>query len=319
MGKTAPDKNRLSDQMDKIFLLSLLSILTTGRGLKTGLGRVTCSPSDHNIHLSKSSHKTLDIQCSLTVDINSFPSFHWDIDKVRNCPKSSIRSQTYVTQNSTVKTIVIASEVFIDQKSSLMRSLVRLTLTASVDSQTVEDVVYRISCGSDSSLILICVFTAVGLVSILGAVLSLLVIKRRRHLQPAPVTQSVREDIWSDVDLSDNNGYTNQAFQGDMIDNLTSISNENFTDRPISRFISQISASRAVQDPEFLDADDLPCLRLATVALGGGADQGAGQLSVRDYEELEVVQEDLGSGYTTVRKIDSGEYGFLPTTSLILH
>ena len=120
-----------------------------------------------------------------------------------------------------------------------------------------------------------------------------------------------------------------------MIDNLTSISNENFTDRPISRFISQISASRAVQDPEFLDADDLPCLRLATVALGGGADQGAGQLSVRDYEvsplapshygciysyqELEVVQEDLGSGYTTVRKIDSGEYGFLPTTSLILH
>ena len=145
------------------------------------------------------------------MDINSFPSFHWDIDKVRNCPKSSIRSQTYVTQNSTVKTIVIASEVFIDQKSSLMRSLVRLTLTASVDSQTVEDVVYRISCGSDSSLILICVFTAVGLVSILGAVLSLLVIKRRRHLQPAPVT--VREDIWTDVDLSDNNGYTNQAFQ----------------------------------------------------------------------------------------------------------
>ena len=69
------------------------------------------------------------------MDINSFPSFHWDIDKVRNCPKSSIRSQTYVTQNSTVKTIVIASEVFIDQKSSLMRSLVRLTLTASVDSQ----------------------------------------------------------------------------------------------------------------------------------------------------------------------------------------
>ena len=74
-----------------------------------------------------------------------------------------------------------------------------------------------------------------------------------------------------------------------MIDNLTSISNENFTDRPISRFISQISASRAVQDPEFLDADDLPCLRLATVALGGGADQGAGQLSVRDYEVSPVA------------------------------
>ena len=121
--------------------------------------------------------------------------------------------------------------------------------------------------------------------------------------------------------------------QGDMIDNLTSISNENYAERPISKFISQISATRAHQDPEFVDADDLPCLRRATVALGGGADHGAGQLVVRDYEvrqryvvmghtstiyqELEVVQEDLGSGYTTVRKIDSGEYGFLPTTSLI--
>ena len=40
---------------------------------------------------------------------------------------------------------------------------------------------------------------------------------------------------------------------------------------------------------------------------------------IYSYQELEVVQEDLGSGYTTVRKIDSGEYGFLPTTSLILH
>ena len=33
-------------------------------------------------------------------------------------------------------------------------------------------------------------------------------------------------------------------------------------------------------------------------------------------QELEVIQEDLGSGYTTVRTA-SGEFGFLPTTSLI--
>ena len=73
--------------------------------------------------------------------------------------------------------------------------------------------------------------------------------------------------------------------QGDLIDNnLTSISNENYADRPISRFISQISAVRAQEDPEFVSADDLPALRRATVALGGGADLGAGQLRVRDYE-----------------------------------
>ena len=72
--------------------------------------------------------------------------------------------------------------------------------------------------------------------------------------------------------------------QGDVTDNLTSISNENYADRPISRFISQISAVRAQEDPEFVSADDLPALRRAVVALGGGADLGAGQLNVMDYE-----------------------------------
>ena len=74
------------------------------------------------------------------------------------------------------------------------------------------------------------------------------------------------------------------CLQGDVIDNLTSISNENYADRPISRFISQISAVRAHEDPEFVSADDLPALRRAVVALGGGADLGAGQLRVMDYE-----------------------------------
>ena len=38
--------------------------------------------------------------------------------------------------------------------------------------------------------------------------------------------------------------------------------------------------------------------------------------STFSLQELEVIQEDLGSGYTTVRTA-SGEFGFLPTTSLI--
>ena len=33
-----------------------------------------------------------------------------------------------------------------------------------------------------------------------------------------------------------------------------------------------------------MSADDLPALRRATVALGGGADLGAGQIDVMDYE-----------------------------------
>jgi len=296
--------------MEKIFLLLLL--LNTVHGLNSKIENLECSPNDHKIHLSKSSPKRFHILCTLTVNINSSFYSAWDIDKVRNSPGSYIRSRTQVSQNSTLKNIIIESEVFIDQASSVMKSVVRLTLAVSVDSVELQEVIYTVSCGTDSSLILICVFTSVGLLSISGALVSLFIIKRRRERAPAPLTQP-DEDLWADVDLSD----SNTGFQGDMIDNLTSISNENYSERPISKFISQISATRANQDPEFVDADDLPCLRRATVNLGGGADHGAGQLTVRDYEELEVVQEDLGSGYTTVRKIQSGEYGFLPTTSLI--
>ena len=42
------------------------------------------------------------------------------------------------------------------------------------------------------------------------------------------------------------------------------------------------------------------------------------KVKVRDYEELEVIQRDLGSGYTAIRTA-AGLYGFLPTTSLIFH
>ena len=73
---------------------------------------------------------------------------------------------------------------------------------------------------------------------------------------------------------------------------MTSVSNDNYADRPISRYISQISASRRQESQadvpihdEFGDEDDiLPSLGRAVVAVGGGADLGAGQIRVRDHE-----------------------------------
>ena len=113
-----------------------------------------------------------------------------------------------------MKTISFDSEVFVDQKSSLMKSKVRLTLAVSVDGLSLDDVVYRVSCGSDSSLILLCVFCCVGVLSITGALLSLLVIKRRRQARPAsPVSATNEDDVWSDVDLTDGNRHTNRGFQ----------------------------------------------------------------------------------------------------------
>ena len=226
------ESNWMFSQMEKIFLLVLgphlllfLTQLKTVHGLKSRINHLECTPDDHKIHLSKSSRKTFPIRCTLTgllmfysnhhrdfilnlVNVNSEWYSAWDIDKVRNSPGSYIRSQTQVTQNSTVQNIIIDSEVFIDQKSSVMKSVVRLTLSVSVDSVALEEVVYTVSCGSDSSLILICVFGSVGLLSICGALVSFFIVRRRRQRAPAPLTQS-DEDLWADVDLSD----TNTGFQ----------------------------------------------------------------------------------------------------------
>ena len=82
-------------------------------------------------------------------------------------------------------------------------------------------------------------------------------------------------------------------------------------------------------------ANDLPSLGRVEVAVGGGADLGAGQLVLRDHEVrshtkcfkiklrdslqvVDVIQRDTGTGYTTVRKINTEEYGFVPSSSLIL-
>ena len=104
-----------------------------------------------------------------------------------------------------------------------MKSKVRLSLAVSVDGLGLEDVLYRISCGSDSSLILICVFTSVGVLSLTVALLSLLVIKRRRQAPPGSAVSATNEDdVWSDVDLTDSNHLTNQGFQvgGDWFSQL---------------------------------------------------------------------------------------------------
>ena len=108
---------------------------------------------------------------------------------------------------------------------------------------------------------------------------------------------------------------------------MTSVSNDNYSDRPISRYISQISANRRQDepqstnqnhDPDFGEDDILPSLGRAVVAVGGGADLGAGQIRVRDHEEVDIIQRDLGTGYTAIRKLDTGEYGFIPTSSLVV-
>ena len=203
---------------------------------------------------------------------------------------------------------------------------------------------FKLIFGNNTNLILIAVGSVFGtliLVSVISGSILLVIRKRRRPRTGDGIggnhsSQDAQEDDWHDVDLRaddlrsqqilprqsddfsehENVGVTNNGYE-DVLDNLTSLANENFSERPISKFISQMSAEPIVVDPEFVDADRLPAMGTARVALGGGADLGAGQVHVRDHEELEVIQRDLGSGYTAIRKISTGEYGFLPTSSLI--
>ena len=71
-------------------------------------------------------------------------------------------------------------------------------------------------------------------------------------------------------------------------DDLTGLQNENYHDRPISRYIAQLSTnSRRAFDPEFINGEaTLPSLGRAEVAVGGGSDRGAGQLRLRDLEVI---------------------------------
>ena len=213
-------------------------------------------------------------------------------------------------------------------------------MTVSIKEKESKGETFKLMFGSNTNLILIVVGGVAGGLVLVSVVAGSAIIVMRRRRRPRNgdgiggnhYSQDANDDGWHDVDLraddlrtqqrresftvhldlgTDNGGYE------EVIDNMTSMANENFSDRPISKYISQISSEPKVVDPEFIDADRLPSVGRALVAVGGGADLGAGQVHVRDHEELEVIQRDLGSGYTAIRKISTGEYGFLPTSSLI--
>ena len=67
---------------------------------------------------------------------------------------------------------------------------------------------------------------------------------------------------------------------------MTGLQNENYHDRPMSRYMAQLSAnSRRAFDPDFNeDEGDLSSFGRAEVALGGGSDRGAGHLRLMDHE-----------------------------------
>merc|ERR1719430_2516022 len=76
---------------------------------------------------------------------------------------------------------------------------------------------------------------------------------------------------------ADDIGVLNVAFDN-AIDNLTSIANDNFSNRPISRFIAQMSRGPEQEAAEIQEADEVTPVGRARVAIGGGADIGAGQV-----------------------------------------
>ena len=176
---------------------------------------------------------------------------------------------------------------------------------------------FPLSTGNNTVLILISVFASLGGVLLLSFLFSIIFLRRRKRYQNNPQRQSqavvdnTAEDneVWFNVNLnsprSGNNSFFNSSFEVQFIPYLrfrktysfilqndnnifTTIENENYNDLPISRYISQISStqSRRDSDQEFSDSDisEISCLGKAVIAIGGGADLGAGQISVRDHE-----------------------------------
>jgi len=220
-------------------------------------------------------------------------------------------------------------------------------LTKEEKAEVVEDErVFELIVGNYTNLILI-VIAAVATILLL-VVISVLALRFRRRRrafgesEPGERRVSNDSDPWQEVDLrpghlvtevlghvtapddgdndsfasADDIGVLSVAFD-DAIDNLTSIANDNFSNRPISRFIAQMSRGSEQESPEKQEADEVVPVGRARVAIGGGADTGAGQVNVRDHEEVDVLQRDLGSGYTAIRQPATGNIGFIPTTSLI--
>jgi len=297
---------------------------------------VICSPAEKQINVIQGS--TIVLKCSILVDRGTRPSFTWVIsnkDFIETMePGEEINSVGAFDNYTTIANITCknATPTFLTE--------VDVDVSVRIKENITSEQHFLLIFGSNTNLILIAIGSIFGTLFFVSIIAGSIfyIVRKKRNARPGDgiggnhSSQNTSDDGWHDVDLCADDIQTEQAFQHQLqsqdnngfdyesvIDNLTSVANENFSERPISKYISQISTDPVTADPEFVDADLLPSMGRARVALGGGADLGAGQVHVRDHEELEVIQKDLGSGYTAIRKISTGEYGFLPTSSLIFN
>jgi len=319
-----------------LILTSMVAILPS-----TARHSLTCLPLSSSLKVP--SEGELEVQCNVTVpeEQAGLYTIQWVASEERmiaNESNTDMCSSGVCVLNSIVN-VPGSSPVFV-QKVDLI-----VILTKEQKADVVEDErVFELVVGSYTNLILI-VVSAVATILIL-LVISVLVLRYRRRRRAFGESEgdtrraSNDSDPWQEVDLrpghivagelgqsapdgdndsfasADDIGVLNVAFD-DAIDNLTSIANDNFSNRPISRFIAQMSRGSEQEAVEIQDVDEVVPVGRARVAIGGGADTGAGQVNVRDHEEVDVLQRDLGSGYTTIRQPATGDIGFIPTTSLI--
>ena len=171
---------------------------------------------------------------------------------------------------------------------------------------------FKASVGSDTTIILICVFSILGALLIIGVVIFIVVRRKRRknlhqtfhnsstsnstvHNDDSYNVDVTDDAIWTNVDLNsptiatnENTFFNNQGYEEEKNDNadnesevidftlMTSLANDNFHNNT-SLETSEDESHNAAHDD-----DDVPTR--AVVAVGGGADVGAGQLRVQDYE-----------------------------------
>jgi len=304
------------------FLFSLLPELY--------LSVINTSDSDqlNCIEDSETFHK---IVCNVSVHVDDKVQFDWFTENSQNSDVNITKFEEDII-NGFIKNVTSIATIVIDQKSSIRKATATVVVKSIINDDDEMIQRFPLSTGNNTVLILISVFASLGGVLLLSFLFSIIFLRRRKRYQNNPQRQSqvvvdnTAEDneVWFNVNLnsprSGNNSFFNSSFENDN-NIFTTIENENYNDLPISRYISQISStqSRRDSDQEFSDSDisEISCLGKAVIAIGGGADLGAGQISVRDHEEVDVIQQDFGTGYTAIRKRDTGEYGFLPTTSLV--
>jgi len=279
---------------------------------------VVCNPQEKAINLAESSKVVL--ECKVVVAVGEMPEFEWSTSDSQAIKK--IKTTEHTAQQGAWKNVTSIFTIYSKDKSPTFITEVDVQVVVNFKAEKSTKQTFKLMLGYSNTLILIIVGCVLGSLIVFTTVVGSVFVGFRRKKQLAGEgidgnhpAQNSKEDDWQDVDLRANDLQPQQGIQGNsdgfsevdaVFDNFTSLANENFTNKPI---ISQI--------PEFVEADCLPSMGKATVAVGGMADLGAGQVHVRDHEELEVIQRDLGSGYTAIRKISNGEYGFLPTSSLV--